>query len=42
VHTEGWEHFKESAADLRQSFAALGIADRLVTPERGKSITLPV
>ena len=42
VHNEGWEHFRESAADLAQSFKALGIADRLVTPERGKPISLPI
>ena len=42
VHNEGWEHFRETAADLQQSFAALGIANRLVTPERGKPIRLPI
>ena len=36
VHNEGWEHFKESAADLAQAFGALGLADRLITPERGR------
>src|SRR5579871_647755 len=40
VHTEGWEHFKESAADLKQSFAALKLADRLITPERGQPISM--
>jgi UTP:GlnB (protein PII) uridylyltransferase len=29
VHNEGWEHFRETAADLQQSFAALGIAKNL-------------
>ncbi len=37
IHNEGWEHFKESAADLAEAFAALGIADRLITPDRGRA-----
>jgi L-ascorbate metabolism protein UlaG (beta-lactamase superfamily) len=36
VHNDGWEHFKESAADLAQAFAALGIANRLAKLEAGK------
>jgi L-ascorbate metabolism protein UlaG (beta-lactamase superfamily) len=40
IHNEGWEHFKESAADLAQAFKALGIADRLITPERGVPLKL--
>ncbi|HTJ58786.1 MAG TPA: MBL fold metallo-hydrolase [Devosiaceae bacterium] len=42
IHNEGWEHFKESAADLAQSFAALRLADRLVAMEKGKFVVLEV
>jgi L-ascorbate metabolism protein UlaG (beta-lactamase superfamily) len=40
VHFEGWAHFTQGADDLRASFAAAGIADRLVVPERGASVSL--
>ncbi|BCP55691.1 MBL fold metallo-hydrolase [Kaistia sp. 32K] len=40
VHTDGWTHFKENAADLAQAFQALGIADRLVSLEPGKPLRL--
>ena len=40
VHFEGWAHFTQGADDLRASFAAAGIADRLVVPERGGSVSL--
>ncbi len=36
VHNHGWEHFKESAADLEQAFAALRIPERLSKLEEGK------
>jgi len=36
VHNHGWEHFKESAADLVQAFAVLRIAERLTILEAGK------
>ena len=36
VHNHGWEHFKESAADLAQAFAVLRIADRLTILDAGK------
>jgi L-ascorbate metabolism protein UlaG (beta-lactamase superfamily) len=36
VHNQGWEHFKESPADLAQAFAALGIANRLAKLDVGK------
>jgi L-ascorbate metabolism protein UlaG (beta-lactamase superfamily) len=36
VHNHGWEHFKESAADLAQAFAVLKIADRLTILDAGK------
>ena len=42
VHNEGWEHFEESAADLAQAFGALGLADRLITPERGRPFVVDV
>ena len=40
VHFEGWAHFTQGADDLRASFAAAGIADRLVVPEPGASVSL--
>jgi L-ascorbate metabolism protein UlaG (beta-lactamase superfamily) len=36
VHNHGWEHFKESAEDLAQAFAALRIPERLSKLEEGK------
>ena len=36
AHTDGWVHFRESAAELAAAFATLGIADRLVTLEPGR------
>jgi L-ascorbate metabolism protein UlaG (beta-lactamase superfamily) len=35
IHNEGWAHFKETAADLEQAFAAVGVGERLVGLERG-------
>jgi len=40
IHNEGWGHFAETDADLRQAFAALGIADRLQPLERGRPVRL--
>ena len=40
IHNHGWAHFKESAADLAQAFAALRIADRLTSLEAGKPTRL--
>jgi L-ascorbate metabolism protein UlaG (beta-lactamase superfamily) len=40
VHFEGWAHFTQGADELRSAFAAAGIADRLVVPERGGSVSL--
>jgi L-ascorbate metabolism protein UlaG (beta-lactamase superfamily) len=37
VHNHGWAHFKESAAELADSFAALGIAERLTSLEPGRA-----
>ncbi|HEV2676346.1 MAG TPA: MBL fold metallo-hydrolase [Aliidongia sp.] len=40
VHNEGWGHFAETDADLRQAFTTLGIGDRLVPLERGRLVRL--
>jgi L-ascorbate metabolism protein UlaG (beta-lactamase superfamily) len=40
VHTEDWEHFSESRADLEAAFAAAGMADLLVSTARGARVTL--
>jgi L-ascorbate metabolism protein UlaG (beta-lactamase superfamily) len=42
VHNRGWAHFKESAADLAHSFAALKISERLISLEAGKQVALPL
>jgi L-ascorbate metabolism protein UlaG (beta-lactamase superfamily) len=40
VHFEGWAHFTQGADELRAAFGAAGIADRLVVPEPGASVSL--
>jgi L-ascorbate metabolism protein UlaG (beta-lactamase superfamily) len=40
VHTEDWQHFSESRADLEAAFAAEGIADLLVATPRGVRVSL--
>jgi L-ascorbate metabolism protein UlaG (beta-lactamase superfamily) len=40
VHTEDWEHFSESRADLEAAFSAAGIADLLVETPRGISVNV--
>lgn len=40
IHNEGWVHFKETASDLQNSFAALSIAHRLTTFTRGVPVVL--
>ena len=35
VHTDGWAHFRQSAADLRASFDTLGFGQRLRILEPG-------
>ena len=40
VHTEDWEHFSESRADLEGAFAAAGMADLLVATPRGARVPL--
>ena len=40
VHTEDWEHFSESRAELEAAFAAAGMADLLVKTPRGARIEI--
>ena len=40
IHNEGWEHFRESAADLAQAMSALGVGDRLMPIEKGRPLQL--
>lgn len=40
AHTDGWFHFKESAADLAAAFATFGLSHRLVTPQPGRAFRL--
>lgn len=40
VHTEDWEHFSESRADLESAFAAAGMTDLLVATPRGVPVGL--
>lgn len=42
IHNDGWIHFKESAADLEKSLAALGLADRLVPLPPGAPVPFAV
>jgi L-ascorbate metabolism protein UlaG (beta-lactamase superfamily) len=40
VHFEGWAHFTQGAEELRAAFAAAGLADRLMVPEPGESVSV--
>jgi L-ascorbate metabolism protein UlaG (beta-lactamase superfamily) len=40
VHFEGWTHFTQGEDTLRASFSGCGVADRLVLPGRGQTITV--
>jgi L-ascorbate metabolism protein UlaG (beta-lactamase superfamily) len=40
VHTEDWEHFSESRADLEAAFTAAGMSDLLVATSRGRRVTV--
>jgi L-ascorbate metabolism protein UlaG (beta-lactamase superfamily) len=40
VHFEGWAHFTQGAAELRAAFEAEDIAERLVVPESGTTISV--
>jgi L-ascorbate metabolism protein UlaG (beta-lactamase superfamily) len=39
LHFEGWTHFTQGAGELRAAFAGNGVPDRLVLPDRGKTVT---
>ncbi len=38
IHNDGWKHFVESEAELRQAFTALGVGGRLVTLPPGEKV----
>jgi L-ascorbate metabolism protein UlaG (beta-lactamase superfamily) len=40
VHFEGWGHFTQGAAELRDAFAQAGLAERLVVPEPGARVSV--
>jgi L-ascorbate metabolism protein UlaG (beta-lactamase superfamily) len=40
LHCEGWQHFTENSEDLKASFSALGVANRLLLPTRGLALEL--
>jgi L-ascorbate metabolism protein UlaG (beta-lactamase superfamily) len=40
LHFEGWTHFTQGADQLRAAFAGNGVADRLVMPARGESLSV--
>lgn len=42
VHTEDWEHFSESRADLEAAFAAAGMSDLLVATPRGVRVVVEI
>jgi L-ascorbate metabolism protein UlaG (beta-lactamase superfamily) len=42
VHTEDWQHFSETRADLEAAFAADGMADLLLATPRGIRIPLAI
>jgi L-ascorbate metabolism protein UlaG (beta-lactamase superfamily) len=39
VHFEGWTHYTQGSADLRATFAAAGLSERLVVPEPGATVS---
>ena len=41
LHFEGWAHFTQGADQLAAAFAGNGVADRLVLPTRGTTISVP-
>lgn len=41
LHFEGWTHFTQGANELRAAFAGNGVADRLVMPTRGNTVSVP-
>jgi L-ascorbate metabolism protein UlaG (beta-lactamase superfamily) len=40
LHCDGWQHFKQSGADLRGSFDTLGFGDRLRMLEPGRPVEI--
>lgn len=42
VHHEGWSHYTENGAILKESFSILGIADKLIILEPGRLTDLPI
>lgn len=42
VHCDGWAHFKESASDVAEAFAVLGLADRLRILEPGVAASMKI
>jgi L-ascorbate metabolism protein UlaG (beta-lactamase superfamily) len=40
VHFEGWAHFTQGEAELRAAFEAAGLAERLLVPEAGKTVSI--
>ncbi len=40
LHTEDWEHFSETRADLEAAFTAAGMRDLLVDTPRGERVEL--
>jgi L-ascorbate metabolism protein UlaG (beta-lactamase superfamily) len=40
VHFEGWAHFTQGETELRAAFEAAGLAERLVVPEAGKTVSI--
>ncbi len=40
VHNDGWAHFSESPSDLVQTFATLGLSERLVTLTPGHAVSM--
>ena len=40
VHHDGWSHYSEDADDLRRAFSAAGLAERLLVPELGATLTV--
>lgn len=42
VHTEDWEHFSQSRAQLEEAFAAADLAEVLVSTPRGERVVLAV
>lgn len=40
LHFEGWTHFREGRAAAAEVFRAHGVADRVVWPTPGETLTL--